>query len=609
MLRNALPRAARTALTAALAALAPAACLAAAPNAARLVPPVLMAAATSARPGTIYNGVPDTGQFLADSVVLARVDDKRFTARTFVYEYFSAFSGDRPRPDSLGRVKFLNSLIDRQVLGVAARKVGYNVGYEGRVEMRDYTQRILANELFRRLVADSVHVTEGDIERAYAQFQVALRIHRILFYDRATAERVRGDLIGGRITWSAAVKKYSRATGDHADGDIGWIMRANLPSVAIADEVYAVKPGQISQVVEDETGYQIMKVVDTQPAHPPALESLRRMIRSQLFSYRMNLMADRVQTLVAAHMGLVADTANIAWASPHFPRPITVERHETGGADINVSGVLPEFSDSDTSRILARWKDGGSISLGRFLIEYGELSPIARPRVDTPELMTIMVINIASEPYKAQMAVERGFDKDSVVVEQVTSHYEKLIVERMYSDSVDVHVQVTPAERRAEYDRHPERYSLQETRYFAAIARSSQAAGDSLAAALRGGASAAAVIAADSVAGIQSGSIQHLAADEHGPLKKIVFEELKAGQVTTVAGTDGKVAVVQLLSIEPARRRTYDEASADADANLRAQKSDELLHAWLARLKKGHHIESRPDLVMLVRLVDPVLTQ
>jgi hypothetical protein len=575
------------------------------PAATRLAPPVLLATGASTNPVTFYNEVPDTGQFLPDSAVVASVDQRKFTAREFVIEYYSAFAADRPKPDSAGRVAFMHALTDKEVLSQTARKVGYNIGYEGRTDMRDYTQRILANALFRRLVVDPSMVTDEEIARAYEQYKTALHLNRILLFDRATAERVRRDLIAGRIGWREAVKKYSRASNDAPpDGGMGWVTRASL-SVPLAEQVYAIKPGQISQLVEDETGFQILKLVETKPANPPALYTMRRQIRNQLVGYRVSLNGLAVQNEVAAYMGFVADTANIAYVCKFFPKPVTMDHPETGGATMTVNEALPGFSEADTARILARWK-GGSLSLGRFLIEYSTITPISRPSVDTPDGMTSMAINIASEPYKAQMAHERGFDKDPVVVSQLESHYDKLIVTRMYSDSVDIWVHVTPQERRAEFDAHPERYRVPETRRFATILRNSQASGDSLAAALRKGASAAAVLAADSVGRFQSGMIRDQNAEEHGPFKRVVFDELRPGQVEVLAGDRGRVVVVQLLSVTPPRQQIFVEATVAADDNARADKSEKLMKEWLARLRKHHQIEIHPELAMRIRLVDPV---
>ena len=125
----------------------------------RMLAPTLLA--TSNGKPRMVEGVPDTGQFLSDTARVARFDEKVFTVRDYVNAYFSAFVGDRPARDSLGRVAFLKALISKELLGQAARRVGYDLGYEGRVQMREYTQRVLANALFNKGVLDSALVTEA----------------------------------------------------------------------------------------------------------------------------------------------------------------------------------------------------------------------------------------------------------------------------------------------------------------------------------------------------------------------------------------------------------------------------------------------------------------
>jgi len=82
----------------------------AAPHAARLAAPVLLATGLPTRVRGNVNGIPDTGQFLPDTAVVLRVDAKAFTALDFAWNYYNSYPADRPKPDSLGRVEFLNTL-------------------------------------------------------------------------------------------------------------------------------------------------------------------------------------------------------------------------------------------------------------------------------------------------------------------------------------------------------------------------------------------------------------------------------------------------------------------------------------------------------------------
>jgi hypothetical protein len=191
-------------------------------------------------------------------------------------------------------------------------------------------------------------------------------------------------------------------------------------------------------------------------------------------------------------------------------------------------------------------------------------------------------------------------------VAQIDRRLERILVERMYEDSVTSHVHVTKEERRSRYDSDPSKYQQPASRRFATVTRRSAAAADSLVAALRAGAVVDSVIAADNRAGFTGGAIHDLREDEHGPFKKIVYEELKPGGVTTLpVDKQGRVMVVQLLAVTPARQLSFEEAQNTIDDDLRADKADVLLKQLLGRLSRGHEIAMRPDLVMRIRMVDP----
>src|SRR5262245_6559280 len=55
--------------------------------------------------------------YVPDTTVILRVNDRAITAYDFRERYFSADYAFRPRPDSAGRAEFLQSLINKEVLG------------------------------------------------------------------------------------------------------------------------------------------------------------------------------------------------------------------------------------------------------------------------------------------------------------------------------------------------------------------------------------------------------------------------------------------------------------------------------------------------------------
>jgi hypothetical protein len=543
-------------------------------------------------------------EFLPDSTVVATFDGRNITAHEFVVTWFAADPAGRPTTDSLGRAQFLTSMIQKEILGAAARKVGYNLGYEGRVQLREYTQRELGNILFQRAVVDSVVITEADVQHVYGQLSRAVHLRRILFANRALADKVRLDLKAGRIRWSDAVKRYSKATDARGpEGDFGWVVRTSL-DYDLGELVFGLKPGEISPVFEDATGPQVVQCLEDRTISAPALESVRKTIVRQIEISRTEIYAERMQTVLSNAIGFRPDSANINWASVRFPDSRQVG-HEEGTTTLSLNASDPDIPEQDTSRVLARWKDG-KISLGQFLSHYTAINPLLRPPAHTPGQLTAQVANVVLEPYKEQVAIERGYDKDPMLVAAVEKRHERLLVERMYTDSILTHISLTKEDRQQEYDAHRADYVQPEERTFATIMRRSQGAADSLVAELKAGKRAQDVLAADSAAGARTGMIHVMKATEHGPFRKIVFEEMKAGDITTTPGADGSAAVIQLIRVTPERTLTFEEARPAIEDAVEAHKAEELFQALIKRLSRGHTFTTHPELLIKVRLVDPV---
>jgi hypothetical protein len=76
-----------------------------------------------------------------------------------------------------------------------------------------------------------------------------------------------------------------------------------------------------------------------------------------------------------------------------------------------------------------------------------------------------------------------------------------------------------------------------------------------------------------------------------------------------VRGPDrhGDYAILQVLSYDGGRQLSYEESEQMIDDSLQNQKSEKALNEMIARLQKRYSVAMRPELVMLVKLVDPSL--
>lgn len=83
---------------------------------------------------------------------------------------------------------------------------------------------------------------------------------------RTTLEKVAADIRSGAITFESAVSQYSQDFGSkNIGGDIGWLTADNAMARQgwgddFCNTVLSMKPGEISGVLESNTGYHIVKV-------------------------------------------------------------------------------------------------------------------------------------------------------------------------------------------------------------------------------------------------------------------------------------------------------------------------------------------------------------
>ena len=568
-----------------------------------LVTAASIAAAVTTRP-TAAAPAPPAAPPLPDSTVLARVNDRAIRADRFVDAYFASYGPVRPKPDSLGRVEFLNSMINKEVMALTALQVNKPLEFEDRTVMREHTERVLSNALYFRAVTESVVVSDEDVRKFYAQYGREQRYRRIGYDDPYTAAAAREQIIARKLAWNDAARRSPMFDAAHPDGDIGWIKRDVLDP-RTASQVWDLAAGQISPVINAQDGFFLMQLVESRKVDLPAFEPMRRVLESQLRELAAADRASRLQTQVGARIGMAYDTTNIRWAAAKFHGVQAVKR-EGREMTLDLGEVGGDLEPADTSRVLARHRDG-RFTLGDFVHEYNHQSPMMRQPVGDFETFRAQLDAIVLEPYMAEEARVRDLEKDPIVVAQVAQKREELLVDHLYADSVESRVYVSSADRHRYYDQHQAQFVTFASVRYAAIVRGSEAGADSVMARLKAGEKAENILHADSLAGFTSGSIKETRDEGHGgQYNKILFGELRPGQ-STVVGPDkeGTWMVLQLLEFNPPRQLPYERVEPIIDESLQNIRSEEMLKALIKRLSKRYKIESHPEWVMRVRFQDP----
>jgi hypothetical protein len=326
---------------------------------------------------------------------------------------------------------------------------------------------------------------------------------------------------------------------------------------------------------------------------------LRGLVRQAETEARTSqVVAEMRRTLHITH-----DSANVAWAASLYASSTPAS---AGGA-VTIDESHVHIEPQDTDRVLARWDGGEELTMEEFVRGYEAMTPVLRRPIDTPERLRSAIDAVVIEPLYTKRAQEMGLERDPWVVRLVQRREEGMRFDVLYSDSVSSRIYVTTAERRAWYADHTSDYITSPKVRFAAISANGPAAAESLAARLRAGEKAEAIMREDSLAGRRRGSIREMEQSEEGVAwRKILFEEMRPGQVhLTAQDAKGVIAVLQLLAYDPGRQLSFEEADADLEDAVRAHREEELFKALIARHRKNYAIETHPERVMRIRFEEP----
>jgi hypothetical protein len=568
---------------------------------AAVVPPA--PAAEPAKSIEYVDGVPDTGQFLPNSDILAKVADREISVYDFRDAYFLSDATIRPRGDSLGRAEFLTNMIRKEVLGLAALSGDHRLGFEQRSALREYQRTLISNRFYELAVRDVPEVPEDSLRKVFDYMCVELRPRVLTYPERAEAEAASAALASGRSTFDALLAGLNPGAAKKKPGEIPWLSFQQAP-LELALQIWHLQPGQVSEVLGAPEGYQIYQVLEQRPFRMPEYSIMRPIIRSSLRDLASGVR--RLEMLREAKRGMTIhyDTTTVKWASRKFFATIQSDTSGKGGGVI-IDERLPEFAPEDTSRTVLSW-DAGRISLGRLAYAHASIASVMRPSLNTPEALMDFADALMLEPKLHEMALARGLDKDPVVVQLYQRRLESILVERMVEDSCFSRIFVTPKERRDFYQRNRNRFVTYPSVLAAFVVRDTRAGADSVMARISAGESVTAIVHADSLRGELRSHLRQVSTQDRLSIEKVLFEEMRPGQ-SRVMGPDnsGAWACVHLVDFNPGDQLPFERVETVVDESLRNIKAETALNDFVDRLRVRYPIVSHYEKLPRVKLTVP----
>jgi peptidyl-prolyl cis-trans isomerase C len=161
------------------------------------------------------------------------------------------------------------------------------------------------------------NLTEADIKRYYEQNRdffdrVAVRASHIVLrispgasegereQARSQLRALRQEIVSNKIDFAEAAKQYSQCTSAPNGGDIGYFPRKLAVEEAFGKAAFALKVGEVSDVVETDYGLHLIKVTDRKPGQASDYNKIKDEVR-ELCIEEMRL-AVLAQQRKAAHI-------------------------------------------------------------------------------------------------------------------------------------------------------------------------------------------------------------------------------------------------------------------------------------------------------------------
>jgi peptidyl-prolyl cis-trans isomerase C len=188
-------------------------------------------------------------------------------------------------PEQL-RAVLLAQMIDLKLMAQAGHAKGLESDELFKLRLDYLTDRALRRAFTKQAISDTI--TDAEIKAEYDKQIAAIptedEVHarHILVTTEDDAKAIKAQLDAGADFVALAKEKSIEPGAAQSGGDLGYFKQAAMVK-PFADAAFGMKVGDISDPIQTQFGWHIIKVEDRRPAAKPALEELTPKIGQELY--------------------------------------------------------------------------------------------------------------------------------------------------------------------------------------------------------------------------------------------------------------------------------------------------------------------------------------
>jgi peptidyl-prolyl cis-trans isomerase SurA len=216
--------------------------------------------------------------------------------------------------------------------------------------------QIITQQVISREVGSRMNVSKEELQQFYDEHKSQMeqpeqiRLSELLIAEKKdkappadeqqelAAARAKADDLLGQIRKGAAFDEIAKKNSDGPTaaqgGDLGYFKRATLAK-ELEDKTFAMKPGEVSEVVQTKQGFVILKVTEHQHAGVPPLSAIEPKVQEAIYMQKLQpALRAYLQKLREDAYIKVADGYVDTGASPNQTAPIETTAKESGAKEL-----------------------------------------------------------------------------------------------------------------------------------------------------------------------------------------------------------------------------------------------------------------------------------
>ena len=568
-----------------------------------VLPAVLFACALADVAATVGGSAPSG----APSDVVLKIGERAIDRGTFETEFARARRDTTKKQTDLeARQEFMASLVNRQLLALAAREKGYFEPDSTRAAMiKGFEESLLLNLYRERDVRSKIQITPAEVDSFHAKQAVSFDLSQIVVATPEDVAAVKARLAAGEDFATLARELSLHGPSANKGGRLEpftW----GMTSLFLLEEFATMQPGEIRGPFRTETGYHLFQFHDRKPN--PGFQPLTPETRPYIeFRYKIFREMEVMTALYAELEARYHFTPNwpaVNELAGEFRTAVANAREQNPGASSEDQEEIAKrsivLSDRLLSAPVATW------DFGRFLVfaDWQLVSQLPGLAIVDRRNPHFIVGDAAADFRRAAQAREaraKGYDQEPTVRSEVERKREEIAVTEFYRIEVLQKPTFTEAEERTYYDEHPDQFVVEPQVKLACLQYQAdpEAAADMEKALATKGASPDSLLKQHLARGLIRTQIPEgkwFTEPEH----PILYERaagLEPGGVGRTIDEDGYWTVFIVLDKEQGHQAPFEEVRTTVATSLRNIRSDEILRSMLADLRIEHPVWVDPAYV------------